>query len=158
MEDGAAARVAFALGVGALGLSVLTGAVWQIAITGAPPPLGSLSAGTSALDLPSDDPAAFLAERTALASILARDAQAQVALGFARMQTGDPGGAIEAFEAAAHLHPTPPTAHSQLARLYLRRGDLAVARHHAEIAWAAGAPVPAALRDHARSAAARRRR
>jgi tetratricopeptide (TPR) repeat protein len=137
-------RAAFALGAGLFAASVALGLLQELRTQGRLPPLGQDPIALAQRALADGRLDEAVAELRTLAAIQWRQPDGYALLGAALARKGDLPGAIQAFERALELR-GPPQLHARLAALYLRSGDSAQARRHAELAQRRGVAVPPAL-------------
>jgi len=121
-------RVAFAIGVGAFGVSLGLGFAQALRRSGRPPALLVDPLVEAQREFAGSDPERWIGEARSLTEIQPRNLGAYLALGRGLADAGRVDEAIRAYETALGLGSVPPMAHAQLARLYYRRGDLEAAR------------------------------
>jgi tetratricopeptide (TPR) repeat protein len=152
--EGRLPRAVFALGVGVFAVSVALGLLQGLRTQGGLPAPGQdpLSYAQRALAEGRLDEA--VAELRTLAAIQWRQPEGYALLGAALARRGDLRGATRAFEAAL-ARQGPPHLHARLAALYLRSGDPAQARRHADLARRRGVALAPALEARLGAAPAR---
>jgi len=131
-------RVAFAIGVGALGVSLALGFVYSLWQSARPPGLLVDPLVEAQREFSGRDPERFIDEARSLTEIQPRNQGAYLALGRGLSEAKRIDAAIGAYEAALALGGVPPLAHAQLARLYYERGDLDAARAQGRLAQSGG--------------------
>lgn len=135
-------RVAFAIGVGALGVSVGLGLAQALGRSGRLPPLLVDPLVEAQREYAREDPERWIAEARSLTEIQPRNQGAYLALARGLAAAGRVDDAIGAYERARALGSLPPIAHAQLARLHHLRGDLDLARDQADAALRQGITLP----------------
>ena len=131
-------RVAFAIGVGAFGVSLGLGFAQALRRSGRPPALLVDPLVEAQREFAGSDPERWIGEARSLTEIQPRNLGAFLALARALADAGRGADAIGAYESALALGPVPPVAHAQLARLYWQRGDLEAARAQVRLAQQRG--------------------
>jgi len=136
-------RAVFALGVAAFVVSFAMGLYQSLRTSGRPPELRFDELGQARSLAGSGQREAAARQLKTYAIINGATAEGWLKLGLYLWQgLGDRKGAIEAYERALAVLPTPPEAHQALAVLYAQEGMVAEAHEQAVLATEAGLEVP----------------
>ena len=136
-------RLLLAIGVAAFGTSTALGLASALQTTGRPPGLLVDPLIEAQQEFAGRDRERWIHEARSLTEIQPHNLGAFLALGRALADAERDAAAIRAYETALTLGSVPPVAHAQLARLYLRTGDLESARAQARLAQEGGASLSA---------------